>query len=67
MTYYLLQWKDNLKTEMSATTSTFLHTGSRHKAASAQPNPAPPQMIAVWGRKVSVGSLFGVTEMQVQE
>lgn len=46
MTYYLLKWKENLKTETSVTTPTFLSTGSRHTAASAQPY--TPNDSSVW-------------------
>lgn len=37
VTYYSWKWKEDLKTEASVTTPTFLSAGSRHKAASAQP------------------------------
>ena len=56
VTYYLLKWKGNLKSEMSASSSTFLSIGSWHKAASAQDKNV--------GEKNSE-SLFRIIEIQV--
>ena len=49
VTYYLLKWKGNLKSEMSASSSTFLSIGSWHRAASAQDKKS--QIMGMWGRK----------------
>lgn len=59
VTYYLLKWKENLKTEASVTTPTFLSTGSRHTAAFT------PQTTAACERKSR--SLLGNTGVGVTQ
>lgn len=61
VTYYLLKWKGNLKSEMSASSQPFLSIGSWHKAAPAQDK--NPRWRECGGENSE--SLFRIIEMQV--